>query len=136
MSDSSSIEKKSLLFFKKLPYVVSVSLFGSYARGDANQESDVDVAVLFEQAHVPEPLTLIEYRESLSVLLEKEVDLVCLNTASPIIGMQVYNNGKNLLMNDSRKYAAYQMFLFNSYAELKELRAPMEKDILNRKLHD
>jgi predicted nucleotidyltransferase len=136
MSNSSSIEKKILHFFEKTPHVVSVSLFGSYARGVANSESDVDVAVLFENAHVPEVLTLIEQREDLGALLQKEVDLICLNTASPIIGMQVYNNGKNLLVKDTRSYAQYQMFLFTSYAELKELRAPMEKGILKRKLHD
>ncbi len=32
---------------------------------------------------------------------------------------------KNLIMNNSREYAIYQMTLFSDYAELKELRAPM-----------
>ena len=136
MQDSSDIEQRILNFFDKIPHIVSITLFGSYAQETANKESDVDVAVLFEARHLPNLAALITWREDLGAVLQKDVDLICLNTASPIIGMQVYNNGKNLLVKQPRAYANYQMLLFSNYAELKELRAPMEKDILKRKLHD
>ena len=131
-----TIEQTILGYFSSLPHIVSISLFGSYAGNTANRESDVDIAILCEKAHVPPLLTLIEWRESLSTALEKDVDLVCLNTASPIIGMQVFKYGKTLKINNSREYINYQIFLFSDYAELKELRAPMEKTILKRKYYD
>ena len=130
------IEKNILDYFKNIPNITAVILFGSYARGTANDDSDVDIAILFPKSCVPDPLTLIAWREDLSSLVKKEVDLVCLNTASPIIGMQVANDGKDILVKDSLEYAKYRMVLFLDYAELKELRAPMEENILKRKLYD
>jgi len=131
-----SIEETVVDYFETLPQVISVVLFGSYAQDRANPQSDVDIAILCERAHLPDPLTLIAWREDLSSLLHKEVDLVCLNTASPIIGMQVHKNGKELLVKNRQEQAKYQMMLFTDYAELKELRAPMEKEILKRKYYD
>jgi predicted nucleotidyltransferase len=131
-----NIEKVILDYFVKIPHIISITLFGSFARKAENAQSDVDIAVFWEQGHVPDGLLLISRREELSVLLHKDVDLVCLNTASPIIGMQVYKNGKLLKVNDTREYAGYQIRLFVDYAELKELRAPMEKNILKRKYYD
>jgi predicted nucleotidyltransferase len=111
-------------------------LFGSYARQTETPQSDVDIAILCEGAHIPDGFQLIAWREALSTLLQKDVDLVCLNSASPIIGMQVYKNGKALLITNPREYARYQTRLFVEYIELKELRAPMEKNILKRKYYD
>lgn len=131
-----AIEKEIINFFKKLPHVAAVILFGSFARKTANERSDVDVAILFEKQHLESPEKILSLREDLSALLNRDVDLICLNTVSPILGMQVYKNGKILEMRNEREFADYQMRLFSEYAELKELRAPMEKDILKRKLYD
>ncbi len=130
------IEKTILDYFKRDSQIISVTLFGSFARKAETPQSDVDVGILWKRDHVPDVDQLIARREDLSALLNKDVDLVCLNTASPIIGMQVYKNGKVLTVNDPREYAHYQMRLFVDYVELKELRAPMEKNILKRKYYD
>ena len=132
----SKLEKTISEYFKTKPSLVFLALFGSYAKKTANNKSDVDIAVFFQKTHLPSPFTLISWREEISALINKDVDLVCLNTASPIIGMQVHKTGKILLLQDEREYAYYQMALFSDYAELKEVRAPMEKDILKRKLYD
>lgn len=129
------LEKAATAYFSQKTGIVCLILFGSYAEERATETSDVDLAVLFSEPHVPDPMTLIEWRGDLSILLNKEVDLVCLNTASPIIGMQVYKNGRFLIQNDQRKYDDYQIRLFIDYAELKEIRAPMEQDILKRKYY-
>jgi predicted nucleotidyltransferase len=130
------IERIILDYFERDPYIISVTLFGSFARKAENADSDVDVALLWQRDHVPNVEQLITKREDLSTLLNKDVDLVCLNTASPIIGMQVYKNGKVLQVKNQREFANYQMRLFVDYIELKELRAPMEKNILKRKYYD
>ena len=49
-------------------------LFGSYVRGDAKEESDVDVLVEFRD--VPDLLAFIELEERLSKALGIAVDLV------------------------------------------------------------
>lgn len=131
-----NIENTILSYFDSHQHIVSITLFGSYAKNTATETSDVDIAILWKRSHIPPILTLMEWKEDLSSLLQKEVDLVCLNTASPIIGMQAYKDGKALMIKNPREYATYQMILFSDYAELKELRAPMEKNILKRKYYD
>lgn len=60
--------------------VVSLSLFGSVARGDATEESDIDVAVTLDPAKTPRGFYYIgrldEVRERLEAALGRHVDLV------------------------------------------------------------
>lgn len=129
-----SIESEICRFFEGKNNVISVDLFGSYAQQRETVTSDVDIAILCDNKKIPSAFELIEWRDEIESLVHKEVDLVCLNDVSPILGMQVAKNRKNLLIKKPREYANYQMKLFSEYAELKELRAPMEKNILKRKV--
>ncbi len=60
--------------------VVSLSLFGSAARGDATEESDIDLAVTLDPAATPRGFYYIgrldELRERLEAALGRPVDLV------------------------------------------------------------
>jgi predicted nucleotidyltransferase len=60
--------------------VVSLSLFGSAARGDGNQSSDIDLAVRFDPDRTPQGLDYFEFLDGLQQRLEKalgrRVDLV------------------------------------------------------------
>lgn len=51
-------------------------LFGSYARGDERESSDVDVAVYLENTHLDNRL---ELHHALEKALKKDIDLVLLN---------------------------------------------------------
>ena len=130
-----SIEKKIVQFFAGNKEIVSVHLFGSQAKGTAIEKSDVDCAVLFQDRSIPETLMLIQMREFLEEALGKDVDLVCLNTASPIICMQIYKHGKTLFKNDLKQYSRYIMKLFTDYFDLKLMRKPFEDNILKRKYY-
>lgn len=55
-------------------HVRELGIFGSYVRGEAGEESDVDILVEFEE--VPGLLKFIELEEHLSELLGVKVDLV------------------------------------------------------------
>lgn len=97
------IEKSLIDQLHKKPEIVSVYLFGSQAKGNQGKDSDIDIAILFDWENVPDQLELIEIREELSQILNNDVDLVCLNGSSPIIGMQVLKYGKLLFTNDPKK---------------------------------
>jgi hypothetical protein len=60
--------------------VVSASLFGSTARGDNADASDVDIAVKLDPARTPRGLSYVGFvdaiQERLEALLEKEVDVI------------------------------------------------------------
>ena len=55
-------------------HITSLALFGSLARDEATEKSDVDVLVDFSQT--PDLLTFIELEEKLKSALGKNVDLV------------------------------------------------------------
>ncbi|MBP1681078.1 MAG: nucleotidyltransferase [Proteobacteria bacterium] len=55
-------------------HITSLALFGSMARGEATEKSDIDLLVDFSQT--PDLLTFIELEEKLKSALGKNVDLV------------------------------------------------------------
>jgi uncharacterized protein len=123
-------------FFINKDQVISVDLFGSFAKGTNTTDSDVDIAIFCDFQKLPSKLDILSWRQDLSELLHKDVDLICLNDASPILGMQVAQDKVNILHKKPDAYGLYIMNLYSEYAELKMLRAPMEKEILKRKYYD
>ncbi len=61
------------------PYVNRISVFGSYARGDATAESDIDLLIALKPAEMRPILGLFEFiklEQTLERELGREVDLV------------------------------------------------------------
>ncbi len=97
-------------YFKKEHGVVSVFLFGSYAKGQARAGSDVDLALLLDRA-IPESEYLsrrLTWMHDLSSLVTKEVDIVFLNEAGPVLTHQVLLYGKVLFERDPRETTAFK----------------------------
>ena len=109
-----------------------VFLFGSFARGFGTDESDVDVAIMFKK--VPDFFGLNDLKDQLSRCAGKEVDIVTLNTASPIIKMQVLRYGL-LVKKDKRAYNNFFVSTFNEYNDLKYLRKEIEENLLKGRIY-
>jgi predicted nucleotidyltransferase len=65
----------------------SLGVFGSYVRGDANHQSDLDILVEYER-----PPTLFEFvrlQNQLSDIVGVQVDLVMKSTLKPKIGERI-----------------------------------------------
>ena len=107
-------------------------LMGSYAKGTARKESDVDVAVLFDVS--PDIVQVTSLRGDLVLLLKKEVDLVLLNLAGPVIRMQALKTGK-ILYHEKGAYEEFFTRTLNEYTDLKHFRKEAEEKILGRKLY-
>ncbi len=61
------------------PYVKRISVFGSYARGEATPESDIDLLVALKPSGMRPVLGLLEFirlEQELKTKLGREVDLV------------------------------------------------------------
>ncbi len=67
--------------------VESLGLFGSYVRGDADSDSDLDLLVRFHQT--PGLIQFVELENHLSDLLGLRVDLVMAEALKPNIGRRV-----------------------------------------------
>ncbi|MFH2029660.1 MAG: nucleotidyltransferase family protein [Bacteroidota bacterium] len=73
--------------------VLSISLFGSYARNEENSESDIDIAVDMEKADL---FTMASLKNYLQELLGKKVDVI-----------RIRKNMNTILKNRIEKDAIY-----------------------------
>lgn len=99
----------------------AIVLFGSYARGAQNAESDIDIAI--------KPKNTIEKKElyntslELADKLDKEIDLINLNSE---IGdgfrYEILINGKTIYCEDEFKFEMYKLDMYREYLELNESR--------------
>jgi predicted nucleotidyltransferase len=77
------------------PDVVAAYLFGSMARGQADSLSDVDIALLFDPALDAEESVERQLRlmGDLEAYTDREVQVVVLNRAPPLLAYQVVQHG-------------------------------------------
>ena len=71
--------------------VKEIGIFGSYIRGEAKEESDLDILVEFEPDANISLLEFVELENYLSDLLGVKVDLVEKCVLKPRIGKQILN---------------------------------------------
>jgi predicted nucleotidyltransferase len=69
--------------------VETIGFFGSYARGEQKEKSDVDVLVEFLQPNTIDLFDFIELEEFLSKQLGIKVDLVTKSALKPMIKDQI-----------------------------------------------
>lgn len=71
--------------------IKSMGLFGSFARGENRQDSDVDIFVEMEMAN---PFILVEIKEELEKLFNRKVDIVRLRKSmNPYIKARIEKEG-------------------------------------------
>ncbi|MEG3065084.1 nucleotidyltransferase domain-containing protein [Acetomicrobium sp.] len=91
LNNEKEIETKLHNFFAREDKTKLAFLIGSYAKGAARPESGVDVAVLFGRSF--DIKQVLELKERLTQLLGKDVDLVVLDSAGPVMKMQALKTG-------------------------------------------
>jgi len=120
-------------FLDKRGEVSLAFIFGSFAEGRLNTESDVDIAILFRVE--PDISTLTDIMNGLSVIVKRDVDIVVLNNASPIIRMQVLRKGRLLKKVDERIYCDFYLRTVKEYDDIKIIRRAQEENILKGKIY-
>ena|SRR5258708_14662956 len=88
------IKQKSIPILKAAGIKRS-DIFGSYARGEQNENSDIDILVEF-----PEGKTLydlIELEDRLKKILQKDVDVVTYNSISQHLKKYIFSDQTQLL---------------------------------------
>jgi len=130
------IEHKIHKFFQNTPGVIAVYLYGSIVTGRIHSESDIDVGILFYYDQTLPPLEMFELQTKLAELLDRDVDLVCLNDVSIILRKQVISKGKPILIKDQHQLNHFVIRSFSDYVDLKITRRSLEKYFLNRRVLD
>lgn len=105
-------------------------LFGSAAQGTARADSDLDLGVLLRGR--PSALERFEAQGELTEILRRPVDLVDLDQASPILGMQVLKHGRLLVDRDPKRRLAFFSRTVSLYEDVKILRREAERSLFER----
>lgn len=100
--------------------LVAIYLFGSAARGSTHRASDLDIAVLGSRPM--DAAARFDLQERVASRLGRDVDLVDLATATPVIAIQVVTAGRLLYESDSAARGRFEDRTFGAYARLNEER--------------
>lgn len=111
-----------------------VYLLGSAGTERFRDDSDIDLAAFFKTHSGL--ATLFEKSLQLEKKLQREVQLVALNTVDPIFGRQVLETGRLLFSTDPGSLLQWKTHQMSIYPDFKFSRAIIEKALLNRKRYD
>jgi predicted nucleotidyltransferase len=118
------ISKKAILSLREaIPEIEAIYLFGSRAKGQATEHSDVDLAFLSKGS--VGNLDRFKIQESLAILLNLDVDLIDLKEASEVMQFQVVSEGKRLFEKNELYVEEYEDKVYYLYLDLCELRQPI-----------
>jgi len=105
-------------------------LFGSEAAHRTTAQSDLDLAGLFRRR--PTRLELLDAQAELGQLLSRNVDLLDLDQASPIVVMQVLRRGQLLLDRNPARRLQLIAGAPARYEDLMIVRREAERRLLER----
>jgi len=116
--------------------IILVYLFGSEARNEAHQESDVDIGILFDKKVNKEDYLiregkLIDFFSG--IYLKKEINIVNLNISSPLLKQNVILEGKLLYKKSNLERIYFQINTLQEYDEYSHLNN-IYNEVLNLKL--
>jgi predicted nucleotidyltransferase len=105
-------------------------VFGSLARDAPREDSDVDLGALFRRA--PDPESLLGARADIAAAVGREVDLVDLEAASPILAFEVVRSGRLVHERTPERRVRFVAELVGRYEDVKRFRAPSEQAAIAR----
>ena len=114
-----------------IPNLEGIYLFGSYASGAATAGSDVDLAFLSDHPSV-DPLRRWKLQEQLAGFLNKDVDLIDLQTATTVLRFEIITAGRRIFCPDEYFCDSFEMVAYSMYQHLQEERKEILEDIFKR----
>ncbi len=120
-------------FLEDRPEVLLAFIFGSFLEGRLTEDSDVDIAILFNER--PDFDIYSEITDGISRITKLKTDIVILNNSSPIIRMQVLKKGRVLKKVSERVYNDFFVRTVKEYDDLKRIRKEQEEKILRGRLY-
>ena len=102
------------------PEVRLAYLFGSVARGEARQSSDLDVGVVFSS--IPAPAQLDQLAIDLEAAAGRRVDLVVLNEAAPLLTHEAIRAGRLIVCQDDDERVQFETRATTRYLDTAHLR--------------
>lgn len=122
--------KKVVEYLSREGPVIAVYLFGSMAKGNATEKSDIDLGILLKEDF--DFLADFDYKLRLMGKLRditgKTVDIVFINRADPILQYQIRKYGKVIFESDRTKRIEYEVRARKNYFDF----LPMHKKYMEK----
>lgn len=120
MGISKQILQKIEEYFSQKPEVAAVYLYGSQARGDAKDNSDIDLGILLTVKDVSKRFKLqVAYSFELPKVTNKEIEVQDLENCSVDFAHRVLAEGKLLVSNNEKVRIEFEERIFRTYFDLK-----------------
>jgi predicted nucleotidyltransferase len=127
-----SITEAATAVLGRYPSVTLAYLFGSVAKGCARPDSDVDIAVLLTPGTgSDQPMFQFGLAAELEKQVGQPVDLVVLNSASPVLQHEVIQHGQRLQERDPAGRAFFELSVFKRYQEHRYYQERRQQEALN-----
>lgn len=97
--------------------IIFAYIFGSYSKDRVRRDSDIDIAI-----YLNESIDLNKYidlKMQLTESLKREVDLVILNDALPLLKYEIYKNNILLFTKDETIESKYKVKTLFEYNDIK-----------------
>ncbi len=106
-------------YLEQIPSLAAAYVFGSAARGTMKQTSDIDIALLFSNATtIPDRLHLMV---DLSRIAERNVDVIIMNDASPMLYHEIISTGKLIFEKDKLFRIVREVKNYKMYADYQHI---------------
>lgn len=113
-------KNKIVDFFKKEFSPKFIYLFGSFAKGEGRNDSDIDLAIYTDK--IIDSYTLFIAAGNLSFEVKRDVQIVHLKDISTVFAAQIVGAKEVLYCEDEYLMANYEIRAFKEYAKLNEER--------------
>jgi predicted nucleotidyltransferase len=97
------------------PRIVGLYVFGSHAKGEAHERSDVDLGVLFAEKVAPEEVFRLELR--FEERLGRPVDLVDAGSCDAYLALAIIR-GERIFCTDSTRCDEFDLYVMRRAADL------------------
>jgi predicted nucleotidyltransferase len=118
------------IILQVLPQTQAIYLFGSFAKDEERDESDLDLALYFDIK--PDPETIFLLKGQISALVKRDLDLVDLLRADTVTQAQVVSGSRLLYAHNEKNLAFFETRVLSQYVQLNLERRDILKDIVQR----
>lgn len=127
--------KKIKDYLSGKPAILVAFLYGSQVTGRGDSDSDIDIALLYDRNFLPDVEQRLQLVDDLVSVTKRDVDLLILNDASPIICMQVLRKGNIIFEKDHQAYLDFFVKTVSKYDDLKRVRSGIEQNLMKGRIY-
>lgn len=113
--------KKIKNYFRQNPVVMLVYLYGSQAKGESKEDSDIDLAILVDEAKADSLEVQLKAISDLGRISYKEIEVQNLHAVDISFAHRVITEGKLIHSKNIKDKVEYETYVLRQYFDLKPL---------------